>query len=149
MKDTQIDEQVCTEVQKVFATSGGGSVERVYFPETSSQISDRAVLTLVILSPEQTMQDDSTIRMIERMTREAGTSGRTFKSALLWMVAEDNITLRDDARQLLAWELIDDEYQQGQLRLDEVQARQLRENLGKTKRDSKKVFGVPIKILSF
>jgi hypothetical protein len=131
----KISEQVRSEVQKVFAAGSG--VERVYFPEASGQISDRAVLTLVVLSPEQALQDDSTLRMIERMTREVGTSGRTFKSALLWMVAEDDTPLRDDARQLLAWELIDDEYQQGQLRLDEIQARQLRESLGKAKRDLK------------
>jgi len=135
VQDAKIDDQVRTEVQKVFAAGSG--VERVYFPEQSSQISDRAVLTLAVLPPEQTLQDENTLRMVERMTREAGTSGRTFKSALLWMVAESNASLRDEARQLLAWELIDDEYQQGQLRLDEVQARQLRENLAKAKRDLK------------
>jgi len=135
VQDARIDEQVRTEVQKIFAAGSG--VERVYFPEFSSQISDRAVLTLAVLPPEQTLQDENTLPLIERMTREAGTSGRTFKSALLWMVAESNASLRDDARQLLAWELIDDEYQQGQLRLDEAQARQLRENLAKAKRDLK------------
>lgn len=134
IQDSKINEQVRTEVQKVFAAGSG--IDRVYFPEQSGQISDRAALTLIVVAPEQSMNDE-TLRWMERFTREAGTSGRTYKSALLWMVAEDGNNLRDDARQLLAWELIDDEYQQGQLRLDESQQRQLRENLGKAKRDLK------------
>jgi hypothetical protein len=134
IQEPKINEQVRTEVQKVFAAGAG--IDRVYFPEQSGQIPDRAALTLVIVAPEQSMDDD-TLSWIDRLTREAGTSGRTFKSALLWVVAEDNTGLRNDARQLLAWELIDDEYQQGQLRLDEAQQRQLRESLGKAKRDLK------------
>lgn len=139
--EARISEQVRNEVQKVFSESKGAAagigLERVYFPETSSGVSDRAVLSLVILAPEYNLQDDSTLRMVERMTREAGAAGRTFKSALLWMIPETDTALRDHARQLLAWELIDDEYQQGQLRLDEAQAKQLRESLGKAKRDLK------------
>lgn len=45
--------------------------------------------------------------------------------------------MRDDARQLLAWEITNEEFQQGQLRLDEAQQRKLRESLGKAKRDLK------------
>ncbi len=134
IQESKINDQVRTEVQKVFAVGAG--IDRVYFPEQSGQISDRAALTLAILAPEQSMGDD-TLRWIEKLTRECGSSGRTFKSALLWAVAEDDTGLRDEARQLLAWELINDEYQQGQLRLDEAQQRQLRESLTKAKRDLK------------
>ncbi len=134
IQENKISEQVRAEVQKVFAAGSG--IERVYFPEQSGQIADRAALTLVVLSPEQGMSDE-TLRWMDKLTRECGSSGRTFKSALLWAAADENVSLRDDARQLLAWEMIDDEVQQGQLRLDETQQRQLREALGKAKRDLK------------
>jgi hypothetical protein len=134
IQENKIYELVRAEVQKVFAPSSG--IAPVYFPEQSGQISDRAALTLIVVAPEQSFNDE-TLRWMERYTRESGTSGRTYKSALLWMVAEDSNNLRNDARHLLAWELIDDEFQLGQLRLDESQQRQLRENLGKAKRDLK------------
>jgi hypothetical protein len=86
-----------------------------------------------VLAPDHTMQDPATLPVIDHMTREAGTSGRTFKSALLWAVAEEESGLCADARQLLAWQMIQDEYEAGQLRLDDVQQRQLREDLAKAK----------------
>ena len=131
--DSQIEEQVYTEVQKVFAVGSG--IERVNFPETSSQVPDRAVLTLVILAPEHGLSDPDTLALIDKITREAGNSGRTFKSALLWAVADSDTQLRDNARQCLAWEMIKEEYKDGHLRLDENQQRELKESLEKAKRD--------------
>jgi hypothetical protein len=105
-------------------------VERVFFPENSSKILDRAVLTLVILAPDQSLQDDKNIvQVIDGMTRECGTSARTFKSALIWCVADSGSALRDEARKLLAWEAIQDEADT--LRLDEGQRDQLAQNLKK------------------
>ena len=43
------------------------------------------------------------------MTRQHGTSARTFKSALVWCVADDGSALPDEARKALAWEDIEDE----------------------------------------
>ena len=67
------------------------------------------------------------------MTREYGTSARTFKSALVWCVPDSSSILRDDARKFLAWEAILDE--KDELKLDDVQRRQLAENLKKAERD--------------
>lgn len=132
VKPQAIEERVRAEIQKVFAAGSG--VERVYFPEKSNQISDRPVLTLVVLPPEQSVQDErKTLEMVEAFTREAGNSGRTFKSALLWCVPDTAAALHDEARKLLAWETIDQEAEA--LRLDEAQGRQLAENLKKSQRD--------------
>ena len=73
------------------------------------------------------------LAQIEQMTRECGTSARTFKSALVWVVAESPRTLRDEARRLLAWEAIDGE--SGDLNLDETQRRQLSDSIKKAQRD--------------
>jgi hypothetical protein len=72
---------------------------------------------------------------VDTATKEHGSTGRTFKSALLWAVPEGPDFLRNDARKVLAWEDIADE--EAELRLDEGQARQLAENLKKAQRDIK------------
>lgn len=129
--DARITETVRAEVQRVFR--GGNRIERVFFPEASGEIADRPALTLAVLAPDHTMGDSATLSLIARLTRESGSSGRTFKSALLWAVAEDDAGLRNEARQLLAWQMIQEEHESGQLRLDDVQQRQLREDVGKAR----------------
>jgi hypothetical protein len=121
------------EIEKVFKVGSG--IERIYFPEESGQISDRAVLAMIVLAPEHTIQKEDTLWLIDEMTRQVGSSGRTFKSALLWMVAEDDAPLKEEARKLLAWEVIEEEHARNQLQLDETQERQLQEALGRSRRD--------------
>jgi Protein of unknown function (DUF499) len=129
----KVDERLKAEVQKVFQPGTGA--ERVYFPEKSSQISDRPVLSLVVLSPNQPITEKATRDFIETATKEHGSSGRAFKSGLVWSVPDAPDALRDEARKVLAWEDIDDE--KGDLRLDEAQLRQLEENVKKARRDVK------------
>lgn len=129
----QINERVRAEIEKVF--KAGSGIERIYFPEESGQISDRAVMTMIVLAPEHTIQKEDTLWLIDEMTRQVGSSGRTFKSALLWMVAEDDAPLKEEARKLLAWEVIEEEHARKQLQLDETQERQLQEALGRSRRD--------------
>jgi hypothetical protein len=131
----KIDERLRAEVQKVFA--GGTGVERVYFPEKSGQITDRPVLSLVVMSPEQSISEKATRDFIESATKESGTSGRTYKSGLVWAVPDSPDALRDEARKVLAWEDIADE--EDDLHLDEAQKRQLAENVKKAQRDAKEI----------
>jgi hypothetical protein len=133
IQPSKIDERLCSEIQTVF--SAGSGVERIYFPEKSGQIPDRAILTLVVLSPEQNMQDKRTLSLVESMTREYGSSARTFKNGLIWAIPEGDGALRDEARKVLAWEDIRDEVDE--LRLDDTQKRQFGENLKKSQRDLK------------
>jgi hypothetical protein len=67
------------------------------------------------------------------MTRESGAAGRTFKSALIWSLAEGDTALKEAARKLLAWQAIQDEADD--LRLDEGQKRQLTTNVQSAERD--------------
>jgi hypothetical protein len=126
-----IDEYVRREVQRAF-TAGNG-VERVYFPRKSSEVPDRAVLTLAVLAPEHAAPEPATKNLITSMTTESGSSSRTFKSALLWVAAEDAAPLLEEARKLLAWK--DIESDAGELKLDETQQRQLAENAKRAERD--------------
>lgn len=131
VKPERIDERVKKEIEAVFGTGRG--LEMVYFPDKSGQIPDRAALTLVVLAPDQTLEDPRTMELVKAMTWEHGTSSRTFKSALIFAVADSDAALREEARKLLAWEDIKDE--EDELRLDDAQKRQLAENLKKAQRD--------------
>lgn len=128
---SSIDEVVRKEIQKVFGAGTG--LERVYFPKKSNDVPDRALLTLVVLAPENTAPEPATKNLISTMTTESGASSRTFKSALIWIVPEDATTLLEEARKLLAWK--DIEADSGELRLDETQQRQLTENTKRAERD--------------
>ncbi|PYQ42481.1 MAG: hypothetical protein DMF77_12725 [Acidobacteria bacterium] len=118
-------------VDRLAATIAPG--DRVYFPEKSAQIPDRPAVTLVVLSPDQEAGDRLTREFIETATREHGSTGRTFKSAILWSVPENSEALRQEARKTLAWEDIEDE--SGDLKLDEPQRKQLADNVTKAQRD--------------
>ncbi len=124
-------DRVRAEIQRVFSTGKG--VERIYFPERANQVPDRAALTLVVLAPGNEAGDPATVRSMEAMTRDHGSSSRTYKSALLWCVAEASTSLSDEARKVLAWEDIDADSET--LQIDESQRRQLHENLKRAKRD--------------
>lgn len=132
IKLDRIDGRVRAEVQKVFPARTG--LERAFFPEKSSQVLDRPILTLVILAPDQSLAEKGTLPMVDKLTREFGTSSRTFKNSLIWCVPEAAANLQEDARKALAWEDIDDEDSE---KLDEAQKKQLAENLRKAERDLK------------
>ncbi len=138
----QAEEYVRGEIQKVF--DAGGGVERRYFPEKTIQVPDRPAITLVVLSPEQSLQDEkATTQFVETMTREYGTSARTFKSALIFCVPESADSIRDDARKVLAWEAIEDD----DLKLDESQVHQLAESVKKARRDLRETVWRTYKVL--
>ena len=130
----QIDEEVKREIQKIFAPKE--FIERVFFPENSIQISDRPVVTVLIADLNRTMDEEKATRAFaEKMIRESGTSARTFKSALIWVVADSAQPMREEARKILAWQAISDE--SAELKLDETQKKQLAENIHKSRRDLK------------
>ena len=70
-------DRVRAEIQKVFAAGKG--VERIYFPERTNQVPDRAALTLIVLAPENEAGDPATTRLMETILREHGSSSRTYK----------------------------------------------------------------------
>jgi len=132
--DPRIDEAVRAEIVRQFGSAEG--VTSRFFPQDSGKIPNQPALTAVVLPPEQSLADqDSTLALIERWTREYGSSARTFKSALVWAVADSPSRLRADAQKLLAWESIDED--QDALQLGDTQREQLRRNLAKARSDLK------------
>lgn len=134
VQPSQIDEEVNRVIQKEFAPKE--FVERIFSPEKSSQIPDRPAVTVIIGSLAKTMEEEkTTLAFVEQMIRESGTSSRTFKSALIWVLADSAQPMREEARKLLAWQAINDEADD--LKLDEVQKKQLNEAILKARRDLK------------
>jgi hypothetical protein len=128
VKTPDIEEKIKETIQKVFPAAEG--TERVFFPEKSSQISDKPVITLIIMSPDNSVQDHPNLKqLIENMTKAHGKSARAYKSALIWIVPESAALLREEARKLIAWNDIAHE----KLNLDETQKRQLAANLKNSK----------------
>ena len=126
-----VEERLKADIQKVF--SAGSGVDRVFFPEKSNQVPDRSAITLVVLGLDRPARDKSTAALIKVILTESGQSSRTFKSGLFFSVIDDATTLKDEARKLLAWQDIADD--SDDLKLDEMQRRQLIENVKKAERD--------------
>ena len=134
IKSPAVEEAVKQEIQKVFAPRDG--VERVFFPEKSNQIPDRPIITFVVGDLDHTMAEETqTVAYVNALTKDSGSSARTFKSALIWVLADTSQAMREEARDLLAWQAI--EADSAELHLDEAQERQLAENLKKAQRDLK------------
>lgn len=137
--DEAIRDKVRQAVREVFK-SGPVVPERRYFPETSGEIPDTPSLTLVILAPEHSWENSSreaTRRLVTGMIQECGGRGRTFKSGLLFVVAESGEELEDEAKTLLAVESLEDPVEQERLRLDPSQIQELRERKRRIERDLK------------
>jgi hypothetical protein len=132
IKDGAINDCVRSEIRKVFATNNG--IEPVFYPEKSSQIPDKPLLTLVVLSPEQSMEDEKRTKpFIETVIREHGAAARTYKSGLVFAVAQSTGPLFEDARRVLAWDEIEKELPS--INVDASQIAQLDDNIKKARRD--------------
>lgn len=134
LNDTKaVDEVVKEEVTKAF--QGVSEVRTVFFPEKSDQVPNLAQLTLVVAGPDRDFTEATTLPWAEKVTKEYGTSGRAYKSALVWVLPENATSIREDARRAMAWQRIWEE--RASLNLDEAQLQQLDESRKKAQRDLK------------
>lgn len=134
IKDDAIGERVRTEIQAVFVPSNG--LSPIFFPENSGRVPDRPALTIVVLAPEQNIDDEKRARaFIDNLVREHGNSSRTYKSGLVFVVASGPTPLYEAARKVLAWEEIKKDLPG--INVDDVQIAQLEDNIKKANRDVK------------
>jgi len=127
----QIEQRVQDEIEKVFVKIDG--VERSFFPTTSNQINNVPAITLVVMSPDQRPEEAATINRIETFIRDYGSGSRTYKSALIFVLAASDTALHEEARKVLAWEAIGDE--RDDLALDDTQKRQIDNSTASARRD--------------
>jgi Protein of unknown function (DUF499) len=131
----EIDERVKKTTQEIF-NEGNKELDRRFFPERSNDVPNRPALALVVLGLDQIAGGKPTNQLMESIVRDCGSSGRTYKSALIFAVPDAADAIREAARSLLAWEAIDEDTDTKQ-RLDEAQNRLLTRSLGRAKADLK------------
>jgi hypothetical protein len=131
---SQIDQEVKGEILRLFKKKE--FYEVVQFPDKTISVSDRPILTFVVGDLNRTLDDEKqTLPFIEQVVKDCGSSARTYKSAVIWIVADSAHSMREEARKLLAWNAIKEE--SFDLKLDDAQKAQLAENVKKAERDLK------------
>lgn len=131
IRPQDINELVEEEIKKVF--DKGSGIEKVMFPERNNQITDRPVLTLVVLHPSKRISDADTKAFMEDVVNNYGSSARIYKSGLIFCVVDDGQAIREEAKKFLAWETIYEEAYE--LNLDDDQRRQVKINMERAKKD--------------
>ncbi|HEV3383164.1 MAG TPA: DUF499 domain-containing protein, partial [Gemmata sp.] len=132
-----IDERIRQQTQKLFdkhSVEGSKQIDRKYNPTRSNDVPNRAVLTLVVFGLDMPAGEKKTNELMETIVRDAGSSGRTFKSALIFVVPDAGQTIREAARNALAWEDIEDD-EDTKKRIDSAQVKLLERNLANARRD--------------
>jgi hypothetical protein len=126
-----INELVESEIRKVF--DKGSGFEKVMFPERNNQVTDRPVLSLVVLHPSKRIADADTKAFMDDVVNNYGSSARVYKSGLIFCVADDGQPIKEEAKKFLAWETIYDEAYE--LKLDDEQRKQVKINMERAKKD--------------
>ncbi len=105
--EERIDEQVKSAIQQVFAAPSLVAL----FPETPSELPDRPAITLAVAAPNYHKNDANTARLMTALTHQAAGGERIFKNGVLWALPEDDAQLRQEARSLLTWQDMYQEFQ--------------------------------------
>ena len=132
-----IDERVRQQTQKLFdkhTADASRQIDRKYYPARSNDVPSRPMLTLVVLGLDTPEGDKRTGELMESIVRDCGSSGRTYKSALIFAVPDSGDAVREAARNALAWEDIEDD-EDTKKRIDEGQRNLLARNLRNAQRD--------------
>jgi hypothetical protein len=127
-----IEETVLAEIQKEFQKKA--DIRPIFFPNKSNDVADRPELTLVVFSPDNPRNDQKSCDFLRTLFKENGNSSRTFKSALIVVMAESQTLLDEKAKNILAWDEIADD---PTLNLDDTQKIQAKNNRTSAERDLK------------
>jgi hypothetical protein len=132
-----IEERIRQQTQKLFdkhTVDASKLIDRKYWPVRSNDVPNRPILTLVVLGLDSQFGEKKTTELMETIVRDCGSSGRTFKSALIFVAPDAGDAVREAARNALAWEDIDDD-DDTKKRIDEGQKNLLARNLKNAQRD--------------
>jgi len=129
----RIRQQTETLVRK-HSVEASKQIERSFWPTRSNDVPNRPALALVVMGLENPAATKGTTDLIETIIRDFGSDRRTYKSALIFAAPDASESVREAARNVLAWEDIDDD-EDTKKRIDESQLRLLERNLKQAKRD--------------
>jgi hypothetical protein len=132
-----IAERIKKRTEEIFgknSTDQTKLVDRKYFPARSNDVPEAARVTLVVMGFDTPAEDPPTVELLERIVRDCGSSGRTMKSALVFAAPDPGENVAEPARNLLAWEDIDDD-DETKKRFDEAQLQLLERNRKQAAKD--------------
>jgi predicted AAA+ superfamily ATPase len=132
VEDKRIEERIKKDTETLFQP-GSKELDRRFWPKRSNDVPNRAVLTLVILAQDTPAEARPTLQMMESIVRDCGSSGRTYKSAIIFAVPDAATNVREACRNALAWEDIDDD-EETKKRIDQSQLKLLQRNLDGARR---------------
>jgi len=138
----EAEEKIRDRVRQVIreAFRAGSTLDPRYFPESPADIPDVPALGLVVLAPEQGWElsvREKTRRLVMDMIENYRGRARTYKSALVFAVAEEGTRLFDEAKSLLALESLEDPAERERLKLEGSQLQELKEKKSRTQRNLK------------
>jgi hypothetical protein len=137
VQDKAIDDRIRKRTEEIFRKNSTDScklIEREFFPKRSNDVKEVPKITLVAMGLEHPAQDRVTLELMNAIVKDCGSSGRTFKSALIFAAPEPAENVRDKAREVLVWEDVDDD-EETKKRIDDGQLKLLNRNLTNAKRD--------------
>ncbi len=134
----EIDQRLKKEIQTAFKVPKGfdADIGVRFWPEKSSDIPERPELSFVVLATDTPAGAKQTHDLMDTIVRECGSSGRTMKSALIFVAPAPDADLPSAVRNVLAWEAIEEDLETTS-RLDDTQKMQLNKGLGRAKADLK------------
>jgi len=137
VQDKAMEDRIRKRTEELFrknSTDGCKFLEREFYPKRSNDVKEVPRITLAVMSLEHSAEERATRELMESIVRDCGSSGRTFKSALIFAAADPSENIREKAREVLAWEDIEDD-EETKKRIDEGQLNLLKRNLKNAQRD--------------
>ncbi|AMV35269.1 hypothetical protein VN12_24300 [Pirellula sp. SH-Sr6A] len=132
-----IEDRIRKRTEELFRKNSSDAckfLEREFFPKRSNDVKEMPRVTLVVMSIEHLAEERVTMDLMESIVRDCGSSGRTFKSALIFAAADPNESIHEKTREVLAWEDIEDD-DETKKRIEEDQLNLLKRNLKNAQRD--------------
>jgi len=85
----------------------GNAIPVACFPADSTAVADSRRLTVIVIDPQTEWADNGQTReRIGKWTRNRGNSPRLYPGALVWAIKKPGRDLRDSAAELLAWQRV-------------------------------------------
>lgn len=112
-------------------------IHLTFFPRDSSEVSDQAMLTMVVLRPDESLEpgEESELRQrLNEWTRRRGQQNRENPGSILWVAPDSTAGLRGAVEDLMAWQIVSDEANAGRMGdLDPDDIRRIQRELSQAK----------------
>lgn len=113
-EESEIKPAMCQLIREEF--SKGNGIAFTFFPDDGSAVPDSRRLTAVVMNPTTEWDDEGrTRKRISQWTRERGGTSRLHPGALVFSVKKPGRELRDSAAELLAWQRVTRDIDEGLL----------------------------------